>query len=75
MSVFRAQLIIHLKKVFIGNEKKLINILTACLISHKSDIKIFLKLIINECLKGTSAQEIAVHILMKDVWILEERGA
>ena len=36
-----------------GNEKKVINILTVFFISRKSGIKIFLKWIINECLKGT----------------------
>ena len=45
-------LIIHLKKVFIG-KKKVINILTAVFIFHKSGIKIFLKWIINECPKDT----------------------
>ena len=38
-------LIIHLKKIFM--EKK--NILTAFPVSHKSDVKTFLKLIINHC--------------------------
>ena len=33
------------------NEKKVINILTAFFISHKSGIKTFLKWIINECPK------------------------
>ena len=36
-----------------GNEKKVINILTVFFISHKSGIKTFLKWIINECPKGT----------------------
>ena len=38
-------LIIHIKKVFMRNEKKkkVINILTAFFIFHKSDIKTFLK--------------------------------
>ena len=35
------------------NEKKVINILIAFFISNKSDIKTFLKWIINECPKGT----------------------
>ena len=40
---------IHLKKVYMGKEKKkkTINVLTAFLISHKSDIKTFLKFILN----------------------------
>ena len=46
-------LIIYIKKVFMGNEKKVINILTVFFISHKSGIKTFLKWIIKECPKGT----------------------
>jgi len=34
-------------------KKKVINILTAFFIFYKSDIKTFLKWIINECPKGT----------------------
>ena len=34
-------------------KKKTINILTAFFISHKNDIKIFLKWIVNQCPKGT----------------------
>ena len=49
----RQWLIIHLKKVFIGKEIKAINILTAFSISRKSGVKIFLKWIVNHCLKGT----------------------
>ena len=46
-------LIIHLKKVFIGKEKKnVINILTVFSIFHKSGVKIFLKWIINQYSKG-----------------------
>ena len=44
---------IQLKKVFMGKEKIAINILTAFYISHKNDVKNFLKWILNECLKGT----------------------
>ena len=33
-------LVIHLKKVFMGNEKKVINILTTFFISHKNGIKV-----------------------------------
>ena len=36
-------LIIQLNKVFIGEKKKTINVLTAFFISHKSDIKTFFK--------------------------------
>ena len=43
-------LTIHLKKVY---KKKTINILTVFLIFHKGDVKTFIKLIINYCLKGT----------------------
>ena len=46
-------LIIHLKKGFMGKEKKkVINILTVFFISHKSCIKTFLKWIINQCPKS-----------------------
>ena len=41
------------KKVFIGKEKKAINILTAFFISHKSDVKTFFNWILNQCPKGT----------------------
>ena len=34
-------------------EKKIINVLIAFFISHKSGVKIFLKWIINQCSKGT----------------------
>ena len=45
-------LISYLKKIFMKNEKKnVINILTAFSISYKSGIKIFLKWIINKCVK------------------------
>ena len=33
-------------------KKKVINVLTAFFISHKNDIKTFLKWIVNECSKG-----------------------
>ena len=45
----RRWLIIHLKKVFIG--KKIINILVTFFISHKSDIKTFLKWIVTNALR------------------------
>ena len=42
------------KEKFYGKrKKKTINILTVFFISHKSDIKTFLKLIINHCFKDT----------------------
>ena len=40
-------LIIYLKKVFMGKKNKAINVLTAFFISHKNDVKTFLKLIVN----------------------------
>ena len=40
------------KEKFYG-KKKTINILTTFFIFHKSDVKIFLKLIINHCPKDT----------------------
>ena len=40
---------IQLKKVFMEKEKKTINILIDFFVSHKSDVKIFLKWILNEC--------------------------
>ena len=47
-------LIIHLKKVFIGKEKKkAINVLIAFFIFHKNDVKTFLKWIVNQYSKGT----------------------
>ena len=42
------------KESFLRNKKKrVINTLTTFFISHKNDIKTFLKYIINECLKDT----------------------
>ena len=49
----RNWLTIQLKKVFMGKENKVINVLTVFFISHKSDVKIFLKWIINQCPKCT----------------------
>ena len=46
-------LIIHLKKIFMGKEKKLINVLTTFFISHKNSVKTFLKLIVNQYSKDT----------------------
>ena len=42
----RYWLIIHLKKVFMGKEKK--NVLIVFFISYKSDVKTFLKWIVNQ---------------------------
>ena len=53
ISAFRTLVNNPVKKVFIEKEKKKFNILIAFLISHKSDIKIFLKLILNQCPKDT----------------------
>ena len=36
-----------------GKEKKKINVLTVFFIFHKNDVKTFLKLIVDECPKGT----------------------
>ena len=52
ISAFRTLVNNPVKKVFIEKEKK-INILIVFLISHKSDIKIFLKWILNQCPKDT----------------------
>ena len=42
------------KESFYGKKKKkTINVLIAFFISHKSDVKNFLKWIVNECPKGT----------------------
>ena len=46
-------LIIQLKKIFMGKEKKTINILTTFFILHKNNVKTFLKLIVNQCPKNT----------------------
>ena len=48
-SVLRATVKNPVKKIFMGKEKKIINVLTAFFISHKNDVKIFLKWIVNEC--------------------------
>ena len=50
MNVLGQWLIIHLKKVLW--KKKAINVLPVFSISHKSDVKTFLKLIVNYCPKG-----------------------
>ena len=40
---------IQLKKVFMEKEKKAINVLITSFIFHKSNVKTFLKWIVNEC--------------------------
>ena len=54
MNVLGQWLIIHLKKVLWKKKKKkkAINVLPVFSISHKSDVKTFLKLIVNYCPKG-----------------------
>ena len=51
-NALRHWLIIHLKKVFMGKEKKTINVLIAFFISHESGVKTFLQWIVNQCPKG-----------------------
>ena len=46
-SILKALVKDQLKKVFMGKEKKIINILTVFFIFHKSNIKTFLKWIFN----------------------------
>ena len=53
MSALRALVKNLVKESFYGKrKKKTINILTVFFISHKRDIKIFFKWIVNECLKS-----------------------
>ena len=56
-SAFRALVIISIKESFYKKrkkkKKKTMNVVTAFFISHKSDIKTFLKWIINQYTKGT----------------------
>ena len=49
----RTVLIKNLIKESFYRKKKKINVLTAFFISHKSDVKTFIKLIGNKCPKGT----------------------
>ena len=51
-SAFRALVKNLVKESFYG-KKKTINILTTFFISHKSDVKTFLKWILKECPEGT----------------------
>ena len=55
-SAFRTLVIIPIKESFYKKrkkKKKTMNVVTAFFISHKSDIKTFLKWIINQYTKGT----------------------
>ena len=42
-----------IKESFYGKRKKIINVLTFFFISHKSNVKTFLKWILNQCPHGT----------------------
>ena len=53
MSAIRALVKNSNKENFYGKRKKIINVLTTFFIFHKSDVKNFLKWIVNECPKGT----------------------
>ena len=56
MNALRALVNNLFKEIFYGKrkkKKKTINVLTAFFISHKSDVKIFLKCIVNQWLKDT----------------------
>ena len=54
MNVLRAKINNSFKESFYGKrKKKLINVLTAFSIFHKSGVKIFLKRIVNHCSKGS----------------------
>ena len=52
-NVLRALIDNPFKESFYGKRKKVINVLTSFFISHKSDVKTFLKWIVNQCPKGT----------------------
>ena len=52
MDAFRVMVNNLFKESFYGKIKKVINILIAFFIFHKSGVKTFLKLIVNHCLKG-----------------------
>ena len=54
MSVLRVLINNLVKENFYGKrKKKTINVLTVFFIFHKSDVKTFLKWILNQCSKGT----------------------
>ena len=50
-----------------GKEKKTINILTVFFISYKSDVKTFLKWIVNKCPLGTRQHDPLIISTPKDV--------
>ena len=52
-SVLRALVKSSVKESLYGKRKKIINVSTAFFISYKSDVKIFLKWIVNKCPKDT----------------------
>ena len=52
-SALRALVKNPVKESFYGKRKKIINILTAFFISHKSNVKTFFNWILNQCPKGT----------------------
>ena len=57
---------IYFKKVFMRKEKKkVINILTAFFIFHKSDVKTFLKWILKQY--HTALVNMTLHILIKSI--------
>ena len=53
MNALRVKINNSFKESFYGKKKKLINVLTAFSIFHKSGVKIFLKRIVNHCSKGS----------------------
>ena len=53
MSALKVLINNSVKESFYKEKKKTINILTAFFISHKGDVKTFLKWIVNQCPKGT----------------------
>ena len=71
-SVFRAQVKDLVKKSFYRKrKKKTINVLTVFFISHKSDVKIFLKWILNQCPKGTHLHDpIYIYIYIHGWYLL-----
>ena len=53
MNALRALINNLIKKSFYGKRKKTINVLTVFFIFYKSNVKTFLKWIVNQCLKST----------------------
>ena len=53
------------KESFYGKRKrKTINVLTIFFISHKSNVKTFLKLIVNKCHKGTRKHDLLFYVVV-----------